>query len=151
MDRKNIGYKTDETKDFNPEREKAFDEYISYQSDLEKLHKLWVLTSFLIRDHYTQHEPDFDNFTDKQKKEIKEAEGDGLKHAKLLKTLPHHDQPYYDPLFLIAPNYIWDAVGKQDACLDTLATEVIVLINERIKIKLDTYKKYLTNNKYLTK
>ena len=134
----------DNTIELTPERENAIDKYISYQEDFKKLNAKWILTSFKITTHHYQNELDIDSLTEEQLKELKEAERDWEKHKALVKTMPHHDQIYYNDKFMLAPYYIWDAWAHKDSCLDALETGEIDLINERLSIKIETYQKYLT-------
>jgi len=122
----NIIYWKDKTEEITKERAAAIKEYLKLCKQFTILRTQWICTHIVI--NKVQIETDIDLVT----KDMSEEE---------IKKLPLIEQEYLQ--FLILPYASFEWWSGKERCLDNFDTETIKLINERIAIKVNTYKEFL--------
>lgn len=148
-----MDYTNDYLQELTPERKKAFENYVSLQEDFKTLNDKAILTNFRIEwvtdeqeeidiDLCTQEQKDkLDSFD--RKKGVKLSEKKKLQREEYIKTLPHRTDKTYEEAFIVAPFFVQDSLNRKAACLDSLNTETIVMINERTSNRINLYKDFL--------
>jgi len=133
-------YTQDNTIALDYERIDAIKEYVSYQEKFKALNAKGILTSFRIWKVFEEELP-FDEQPQEIQDRIKALDDNPVEAWRLEKVM--HKVEYWDRWFLVAPYYIEDHDSRRVACMDSLTTEEIKVINAITKIKIETYKWFL--------
>lgn len=112
----------DNTIKLTKKRKESLQEYLGLQEDFKKLQAKSLCTHIAIY---------------KEQEEWIDDTGKPLDKEKDKPVIREYIQYY------IAPYYVVLGANGKEVCLDNLETNIIDLFNERIKIKLDTYKEFI--------
>lgn len=138
MELKDFRIKADTTREMTKERETAITEYLELNKKFKSLRDNGIVTIITI--YKLQEEVDIEKILETMKK----AEIDNLSEEEL-KAQPKKDQEYEQ--FLLLPYAIYEWGNKREQSLDNYDTDVIQLINERIKVKVETYAMFIEEDK----